>query len=124
MPAGKYSNHLFVIEQRVSNPDGEGGAAVVQWIEVGRVFARISAMGANERDIAQQQLMESNYWVDVRNIGVPITSAMRLREIHTNETPAPAETPGSRVLNVRGIYDPEERGWAHRLLCLQSAMRK
>lgn len=124
MAAGKYSHHLFVVEQRVPNPDGEGGTAVVQWAEVGRAFVRISTMGANERDLAQQQLMEKNYWVDIRNIGVTITPAMRLREINANTVPAPAATPDSRILNIRGIYDPEERGWERRLLCLESQMRK
>lgn len=123
MGAGKFSNHLFVIEQRVPNPDGDGGNAVTQWSEVGRAFARISPMGANERDMAQQQVMEKNYWVDIRNIGVTITGAMRLREISSNTVPAPSVTPESRILNIRGVYDPEERGWQHRLLCLESKMR-
>jgi SPP1 family predicted phage head-tail adaptor len=91
----------LTIETPVERPDGAGGLTR-SWSVVGMVFAAIEPLSGEERILADRLEERVTHRVTLR-AGPALKAGQRFRR---NE----------RLLAIRTVYDPDERGT--RLLCL------
>ena len=100
VPIGALRARL-VIETPVESPDGAGGLSR-DWSALGTVWGAVEPLSGEERLLADRLEERVTHRVILR-AGPDLKAGMRFRR-------------AGRVLAIRSVYDPDERG--ARLLCL------
>jgi SPP1 family predicted phage head-tail adaptor len=100
VPIGALRARL-TIETPVERPDGAGGLTR-SWSTLATAFAAIEPLSGEERLLADRLEERVTHRVSLR-AGPALKAGLRFRR-------------GARVLMIRSVYDPDERGT--RLLCL------
>ncbi len=100
--AGRLRHRIILQSPGGGTADGGGGVSVA-WTDVATVWAAIEPFKGRERLHAQQIENPLSHKVTIRHRG-DVTPKMRLKF-------------GARLLNIRAVIDPAERGRVLELLC-------
>jgi SPP1 family predicted phage head-tail adaptor len=87
--------HELMLEEATRTPDGSGGH-VVEWTEVGTLFARVEPISATGRFGADQMLENVTHRITMRWRS-DLLSGMRLRRME-------------RAFEIITVHDPDETG--------------
>lgn len=94
--------HRFVLEMRDDEPDGAGGVAP-GWRMVENIWAAVEPGDGRERSLNDRVGQIQIHRVTIRQRD-DVEAGMRLRK-------------GARVLGIRAVFDPDERGRRLVLIC-------